>query len=148
MALLAQDPGDGVHDVGFTAAVGPNDAGQPAAAKCDLSLFTERFEAHQLDFAQFEQDFPFKASAVVRWVVPNYSSFGRDVFRFLGRGLGATKSLKGRLAVAQPPGATMAVTGNKVSTRCAQCKDTTGERLTTSRKAGSLYFLGRSYHSP
>src|SRR3979490_2715438 len=80
------------------------------------------------------------ASAVVRWVVPNYSSFGRDGFRFLGRVRAATKSLKGRLAVAQPPGATMAVTGNKVSTRHAQCKDTTGERLTTSKEAGSLNF--------
>ena len=68
MALLAQDPGDGVHNVGFAATVGANDAGQPAAAECDLSLLTERFEAHQLDFAQFQQDFPFMASAVVRWV--------------------------------------------------------------------------------
>jgi hypothetical protein len=72
-------------------------------------------------------------SADVRWVVPKYRSFGRDVFRFLGRVGTATKSLKGRLAVAQPPGATMAVTGNKVSTRRAQCKDTTGERLTTDK---------------
>jgi len=36
----------------------------------------------------------------------------RDVFRLLGKVQYATKSLKGRLAVAQPPGATMAVTGN------------------------------------
>jgi hypothetical protein len=50
------------------------------------------------------------ASAGVRWVVPNYRSIGRDGFRFLGRVRAATKSLKGRLAVAQPPGATMAVT--------------------------------------
>jgi hypothetical protein len=50
------------------------------------------------------------ASTVVRWVVPNYKSIGRDGFRFLGRVRAATKSLKGRLAVAQPPGATMAVT--------------------------------------
>jgi hypothetical protein len=75
-----------------------------------MGLLTERFEPHQLDFAQFQQDFPFMATAVVRWVVPNYNSFGRDVFRFLGRRRTATKLLKGRLAVAQPPGATMAVT--------------------------------------
>ena len=110
MALLAQDPGNGVHNVGFPAAVGPDDARQPAPAEGDLGLLTERFEAHQFDFAQFEQDFPFMASAVVRWVVPNYRSIGRDGFRFLGRVRAATKSLKGRLAVAQPPGATMAVT--------------------------------------
>ena len=110
MALLAQDPGNGVHNVGFTAAVGPDDARQPAPAEGDLGLLTERFEAHQFDFAQFEQGFPFMASTVVRWVVPNYKSIGRDGFRFLGRVRAATKSLKGRLAVAQPPGATMAVT--------------------------------------
>jgi len=112
VALLAQDPGDGVHNIGFAAAVRPDDARQPAAAEGDLGLLTERFEAHQLDFAQFQQDFPFMASAGVRWVVPNCRSFGRDGFRFLGRVGTATKSLKGRLAVAQPPGATMAVTGN------------------------------------
>jgi hypothetical protein len=77
------------------------------------------------------------ASAVVRWVVPNYTSFGRDGFRFLGRRRTATKPLKGRLAVAQPPGATMAVTGNYVSTHYAECKGTIGERLTTSKKGGS-----------
>jgi hypothetical protein len=40
-----------------------------------------------------------------------YVHIGRNVFRLLGRVRAATKSLKGRLAVAQPPGATMAVTG-------------------------------------
>src|ERR1035437_5625491 len=47
---------------------------------------------------------------------------GRDGFRFLGRTRTATKSLKGRLAVAQPPGATMAVTGKQVNTRHARSK--------------------------
>ncbi len=47
---------------------------------------------------------------------------GRDGFRFLGRTQNATKSLKGRLAVAQPPGATMAVTGKQVNTRSARSK--------------------------
>jgi hypothetical protein len=55
---------------------------------------------------------PFMASAVVRWAVQKRKCLGRDGFRFLGRVGTATKSLKGRLAVAQPPGATMAVTGN------------------------------------
>ena len=110
MALLAQDPGDSVHNIGFAAAVGPNNASQAAAAERDLRLFAERFEAYQLDFSQFEQDFPFMASAVVRWAVQKRKCLGRDGFRFLGRVGTATKSLKGRLAVAQPPGATMAVT--------------------------------------
>jgi hypothetical protein len=42
--------------------------------------------------------------------------FDRDEYRFLGRIEIATKSLKGRLAVAQPPGATMAVTGKQIIT--------------------------------
>ena len=112
MALLAEDPGDSVHNIGFAAAVGPDNARQAAAAEGDLRLLAERFEAYQLDFSQFEQDFPFMASAVVRWAVQKRRCLGRDGFRFLGRVGTATKSLKGRLAVAQPPGATMAVTGN------------------------------------
>src|ERR1019366_4041586 len=63
---------------------------------------------------------------------------GRDGFRFLGRTRTATKSLKGRLAVAQPPGATMAVTGKQVNTRHARSKEATSERLTTSKKTGSF----------
>src|SRR5712675_2132853 len=59
MALLAQDPGNSVHNIGFAAAVGSNNASQAAAAERDLRLFAERFEAYQLDFSQFEQDFPF-----------------------------------------------------------------------------------------
>ena len=66
MALLTQNPGNGVHNVGFAAAVGPDDARQPAAAEGDLCLLTERFKPHQFDFAQFQQDFPFMAPAVVR----------------------------------------------------------------------------------
>ena len=43
---------------------GPDDAGKPGAAESEMRLFAERFEAHQLDFAQFKQDFPFMVSAV------------------------------------------------------------------------------------
>ena len=64
VALLAQHPGNGVHDIGFAAAIRPDDAGEPGAAESDMRLFAKRFEAHQLDFAQFKQDFPFVASAV------------------------------------------------------------------------------------
>ena len=131
MALLAQNPGDSVHNVGFTAAVGPDNARQAASAEGDLCLLTERLETYQLHFAQFEQDFPFMASAVARWVVPKRRSFGRDGFRFLGRVGTATKSLKGRLAVAQPPGATMAVTGKQVNTRDARSKGAMSRMLTS-----------------
>ncbi len=55
---------------------------------------------------------------------------GRDGFRFLGRTRTATNTLKGRLAVAQPPGATMAVTGKQVITRYEGSKDGADENLT------------------
>jgi hypothetical protein len=65
-----------------------------------------------------------------------YMQIERDVFRLLGKVQYATKSLKGRLAVAQPPGATMAVTGRKFNTRRQRCKGATAQRLTEKR-----YFL-------
>jgi hypothetical protein len=86
-----------------------------------VRLLTKRFEADKLDFAQFKQDFPFYGLRRVWtwWRVPQNRlqqahslHIGRNVFRLLGRVRAATKSLKGRLTVAQPPGATMAVTGN------------------------------------
>jgi hypothetical protein len=58
------------------------------------------------------------------------SRVGRNEFRFLGRTRTATKSLKGRLAVAQPPGATMAVTGKQFNTRSRRSKDEGSEMLT------------------
>ena len=132
MALLAQDPRDGIDNVGFPTAIGSDDAGKPAAAEGNLRLFAKRFEANELDFAQFKQDFPFMASAVYALGGPvlenrlhqaHSINIGRNVFRLLGRVRAATKSLKGRLAVAQPPGATMAVTGKHVNTRHSKCKE-------------------------
>ena len=120
MALFAQNPGNSVDDIGLSAAIRADDAGKPGAAESNLRLFAERFEAHELDFAQFKQDFPFVASAAYalggsglenRLHQAQSTNVGRNVFRLLGRVRAATKSLKGRLTVAQPPGATMAVTG-------------------------------------
>ncbi len=37
----------------------PDDAGKLAAAESDVCLFAERLKAHEFDFAQFKQDFPF-----------------------------------------------------------------------------------------
>ena len=59
MALLAQNPRNGVDDIGLAAAIRPDDAGEPGAAEGNLCLFAKRFESHKLDFAQFKQDFPF-----------------------------------------------------------------------------------------
>jgi hypothetical protein len=63
VALLAQNPRDGVNDIGLAAAIGADDAGEPAAAEGNLRLFAKRLETYQFDFAQFKQDFPFLASA-------------------------------------------------------------------------------------
>jgi len=120
MALLAQNPRNGVDDIGLAAAIRPDDASEPGAAEGNLCLFAKRFESHKLDFAQFKQDFPFYglrrvcvgwSGSLNRLHQTHYLHIGRNVFRLLGRVRAATKSLKGRLAVAQPPGATMAVTG-------------------------------------
>ena len=120
MALFAQNPRNGVDDIGLAAAIWPDDAGEPAAAEGYLRLFAKRFEANEFDFAQFKQDFPFVASTLYALGGPGIENrlhqshsinIGRDVFRLTGKVRTATKSLKGRLAVAQPPGATMAVTG-------------------------------------
>jgi hypothetical protein len=124
VALLAQNPRNGVHNIGFAAAIGADDAGQAAAAEGNLRLFAKGFEANELDFAQFKQDFPFMAYAVYALGGPVLENrlhqahnidIGRDVFRLTGKVRAATKSLKGRLTVAQPPGATMAVRENKLA---------------------------------
>jgi hypothetical protein len=61
--LLAQNPRNSVDNIGLTAAIRADDAGEPGTAECDMRLFAKRFEANELDFAQFKQDFPFMASA-------------------------------------------------------------------------------------
>ena len=59
MALLAQNPGNSVDDIGLAAAIRADDAGEACTAEGNVRLFAKRFETHELDFAQFEQDFPF-----------------------------------------------------------------------------------------
>jgi hypothetical protein len=66
VALLAQNPRNGVHNIGLAAAIGTDDAGEAAAAEGNLRLFAKRFEANELDFAQFKQDFPFVVSAAYK----------------------------------------------------------------------------------
>ena len=63
MALLAEDPRDGIDNIGLTAAIRSDNARQAAAAEGDMSFFAKRLETHQLDFAQFQQDVPFMAPA-------------------------------------------------------------------------------------
>jgi hypothetical protein len=66
VALLAQNPRNRVDDIGLTAAIRANDARKAAAAEGYLRLFAKRFEANELDFAQFKQDFPFVVSAAYK----------------------------------------------------------------------------------
>ena len=72
MALLAQDPGDGVHDVGFAAAVRPHDAGEAGAAESQMSLLAKGFEAGQIDSTQLKQGRPF-------WKVARVCSIAREI---------------------------------------------------------------------
>ena len=53
-ALLAEDPGDGVGDVGFAAAVGADDGGDAGAGELDLGAVTEGLEAEDLDLLELE----------------------------------------------------------------------------------------------
>ncbi len=59
MALFAENPGDGVNDVGFAAAVRANDAGSTRPAERDHGAFAERLKANDFDFSQLQQDVPF-----------------------------------------------------------------------------------------
>ena len=53
--LLAEDPGDGVGDVGLAAAVGADDGGDALAGELDLGAVAEGFEAEDLNFFELEQ---------------------------------------------------------------------------------------------
>ncbi len=59
MALFAENPGDGVNDVGFAAAVGADYAGGTGPAERDHGAFAERLKANDFDFSQLQQDVPF-----------------------------------------------------------------------------------------
>ena len=52
--LLAEDPGDGVGDVGFAAAVGADDGGDAVSGELDLGSIAEGLEAEDLDFFELE----------------------------------------------------------------------------------------------
>ena len=53
--LLAQNPGDGVGDVGLAAAVGSYDGRDAFAGELDLSAITEGLEAEDLNLLELEQ---------------------------------------------------------------------------------------------
>ena len=59
VALLAENPGDGVNYVGFAATVGPDDAGGAGAAKGDYGAVTKRLKANDFYFSQLKQVVPF-----------------------------------------------------------------------------------------
>ena len=58
--LLAEDPGDGVGDVGLAAAVGADDGGDAFAGELDLGAVAEGLEAEDLDFLELEQIRPLR----------------------------------------------------------------------------------------
>ena len=53
--LLAENPGDGVGDVGLAAAVGADDGGDAFAGELDLGAITEGLEAEYLNLLELEQ---------------------------------------------------------------------------------------------
>ncbi len=53
--LLAENPGDGVRDVGLAAAVGSDDGGDSLARELDLGAITEGLEAEDLNLLELEQ---------------------------------------------------------------------------------------------
>ncbi len=59
--LLAEDPGDGVRDVGLAAAVGSDDGGDAFAGELDLGAITKGLEAEYLDLLELEQMRPLQA---------------------------------------------------------------------------------------
>jgi len=144
MALLAEDPGDGVHDVGLAAAVWPDNAGRARPAEGDHGALTKRLKTNDFDFSQLQQDVPFWSSAAPplpakknnRKSIKTKASpsigpgqkhaRGDDVSFLEGRVFRATsqpfsgclsKRLAGSQSEAQPPGARMAVR-EKTLTRC------------------------------
>ena len=62
MALLTEDPGDGVDHVRFATAVGANDASRPGAAEGNQGALAEGLEADDFDFSQLKQNVPFRAN--------------------------------------------------------------------------------------
>ena len=59
--LLAQHPGDGVSDVGFSAAVRTDNGGDAFAMELQLGAVAERFESQDLQLFQFQHINPFLA---------------------------------------------------------------------------------------
>jgi len=53
MALFAEDPADGVYDIGFSAAIGADDASCAGTAEGDDGAFAKRLETGDFDFSQF-----------------------------------------------------------------------------------------------
>ena len=57
--LLAQHPGDGVGNVGFSAAVRPHNSGDAVAVEFQLGAVAERLESQNLQLLQFQHVNPF-----------------------------------------------------------------------------------------
>ena len=71
MALLAQDPTDGVHHVGFSATVRADNASRAGATERDHGALAERFETQDFDFAQLKQGIPFCRGLLLRVLRPH-----------------------------------------------------------------------------
>ena len=59
VALFAQHPANGVHDVGFPAAIRPDDAGAAHSAERDHGPLAEGLEPYNFHFSELKQGVPF-----------------------------------------------------------------------------------------
>src|ERR1700674_4349093 len=66
VALFAENPGNGIHDVGFAAAVWPDDAGRAGPAERNYGALAKRLKANDFHFSQLQQDVPFWSSTSPR----------------------------------------------------------------------------------
>ena len=66
VALFAENPGNGVNDIGFAAAVRADDAGSAGSAERDHGAFAKRLKANDFDFSQLQQDIPFWSLTTLR----------------------------------------------------------------------------------
>ena len=80
MALLAENPRNGIHDVGFATAVRPDYAGRAGPAERDYGALAKRFKANDFHFSQLQQDVPFWSSTS-----PTAASMNSHTARKLGK---------------------------------------------------------------
>ena len=71
VALLTEDPANGVYDIGLATAIGAHDAGGAGATEGDHGPLAKRLKANDFNFAQLEQGVPFCRELPLREALPH-----------------------------------------------------------------------------